>query len=87
MKTIRKFTAHLADGGKLPIITDSIVEIGLDNYSSDRDGNVFLTPHLMTEGEIDWYIAELKRDLDRVGQLAKRKLRHSNERTLRMLQE
>lgn len=58
------------------------VHIAPAYYSVDKDGHRLLSPELMSEGEIDWHILELKKDLDNVGRRAKRALRSANQRTL-----
>ena len=51
-------------------------------YSSGgKDGWPLLSPELMSEQEIDWHVQAYKKDLDRVGRLAKRALQRANERT------
>ena len=67
---------------------NAIVRISLQDYSPDpNDDWPILSPHLMSEGEIDGYIAEMKKDLDRVGKLAKKALNRANARTLAILRE
>ena len=59
----------------------AIVHIGPAYYSKDEDGWPRLSPELMSEGEIDEFIQNCKKDLDHVGQLAKRALQRANQRT------
>ena len=71
-KTIGQFT-HVLYGGP-ENHTSPIVEICLDNWSEDNEGNVFISPHLMTAGEIDDHIDALIEDLEAVRRRAKRAL-------------
>lgn len=85
--TIGKFTyvTYAPNKGDMPF--NAIVMIGLKSWKEGEQGNISLTPHLMTEAEIDWYINALKADLGRVGRLAKRDLKRANDRTLAELRE
>lgn len=60
---------------------NAIVHIGPENWTTDKNGCVHLTPDLMSEGEIDYHVTALKADLDKVGRLAKVALRKANEKT------
>jgi hypothetical protein len=59
----------------------AIIHIVPTHYSKDKDGWPRLSPELMSEQEIDWYVQACKEDLDRVGRLAKRTLQRANQRT------
>ena len=59
----------------------AIVHVVPTHYSKDEDGWPRLSPELMSEQEIDGHLQELKKDLDRVGRLAKRALQRANQRT------
>lgn len=71
-KTIGQFT-HVLYGGP-ENLTGPIVEICLDHWSKDKEGNVLISPHLMTDGEIDEHIDALIEDLEAVRSRAKRAL-------------
>ena len=51
------------------------LKITLSEYSSDSAGNVFLSPELMTEKEIDESIDLLMAQLEKARKTAKRKLK------------
>jgi hypothetical protein len=75
-KTIGQFTYHIVKMGKnekLPF--NPIATIRLDHYSSSQDEMPTVSPHLMTEEEINHHIQALKDDLDAVGKKAKAALR------------
>ena len=57
------------------------------DYGTDREGWPLLSPQLVHEGEIDWYIQAFKDDLDRVGRLAKAALKRANQRTHERVRE
>jgi len=59
-----------------------IVIINLDHWSGGNGEAPQISPHLMSEGEIDGHIALLKADLDAVGRRAKRALAKAKEDTL-----
>ncbi len=65
--------------GDLPM--NAVVHIVPKFYSSDKDGWPLLSPELMSEQEIDWYVQAYKEDLTHVGRLAKRALQRANTRT------
>ena len=89
--TIQQFTYRIV----APKNTDDpfrpfnvIVEVTLRDYSThSNDDWPILSPHLMSEGEIDGYIDAMKKDLDHVGKLAKRALARANSRTRTVVQE
>lgn len=59
-----------------PLPCSPIIQIGLTCWSQDKqDGAPIVSPHLMTEAEIDFHINALKADLDAVGTAAKIALR------------
>ncbi len=66
---------------------NAIVNIVPKVYSRNADGQIHLSPDLMTDGEIDWHIQAYKDDLDHVGRLAKRALRQANKKTLEKLSD
>jgi len=79
-KTIRQFSYDIVKMGKaerLPF--NPIVTIRLDHYSKNKDGMPAVSPHLMTEEEIEYHIQALKDDLDAVGKNAKSALRKAIE--------
>ena len=46
----------------------------------DEEGNVLLSPQLMTDGEIDEVVNKSKRELDEFGRAAKEELRNLKEK-------
>lgn len=86
-KTIGRFdfsVIKMTANQKIPF--DPVVEICLQQWSeaSERGGPI-ISPHLMTEDEIDEHISNLKADLDAVGAKAKRALRTARDETLRIV--
>ena len=61
--------------------SNAVVHIVLGEYGVDRDGCPLISPQLVHEGEIDWWIQAFKDDLDRAGRLAKAALKRANQRT------
>ena len=62
----------------------AILYIGLESWSENKgDGTPLLTPQLINEKEIDWWVDALKKELDHVGRLAKEALKRANEKTQR----
>ena len=55
--------------------TSPIVEIYVKTWSQSEGGTPVISPHLMTEREIDWHIHTLKEDLDALCVAAKKALR------------
>jgi len=51
------------------------IKICLSEYSNDSEGNVFLSPELMTEKEIDEAIDFLSSQLEKARKSAKRELK------------
>jgi hypothetical protein len=72
-KTIGRFDYRIYKmGGKDRLPFNPIVQIILDNWSSDEhNGTPIISPHLMTASEIDHYVTALKKDLDAVRVTAK----------------
>lgn len=61
-----------------------IVRLHLKMWSHDEGNDLSLiTPQLINDKEIDYYVDALKRDLDHVGPLAKGALKRANEKTRR----
>ncbi len=84
-KTIGTFgytIAKMKKSDRLPF--NPVVHICLQNWSTPSDGAPIVTPQLMTEGEIDWYVKALKDDLDSVGRKAKAALVRANTSTLKI---
>jgi hypothetical protein len=52
----------------------------LEWWGSNQTGRVELSPDLMSEGEIDFYVKELKADLERAAKKAKRLLAAGRKR-------
>ena len=84
-KTIGVFSYRIFAPKKGDYSFNAIVHIVPKTYWTAKDGLPILSPQLMTEQEIDWHVQALKEDLDHVGRLAKRALKHANERTLKNL--
>ncbi len=69
---------------KIPF--DPIVEIRLQQWTeASEDGGPVLSPHLMSEAEIDEHISNLKADLDAVGSKAKRALQKARDETMQIV--
>ncbi|MXY05855.1 MAG: hypothetical protein F4171_01090 [Gammaproteobacteria bacterium] len=51
-------------------------------YVDGETGIPFMSPLLVTNGEVDHYIERYKEELDRVGAKAKRALKRANKETL-----
>jgi hypothetical protein len=86
-KTIKQFDysiVKMAKGDNLPF--NPHVEIVLDHWLGDGNGTPIISPHLMTEGEIDGHIQQLKLDLDAVGKRAKAALLRATEKTKLLVQ-
>ena len=73
----------MKESDKIPF--SSIVTICLDRWTKTKDGAPTISPHLMTEREIDNYIRDLKDDLDSVGRKAKAALKRARESTQKIL--
>lgn len=78
--TIGKFEYRIIAPRKGDPPFSPFIHIGLENWSTAADGWPRLTPQLMTDGEIDYYVSKFKADLDKVGRLAKRALQRANEK-------
>ena len=85
-KTIGRFSyrIHAPKKGDIPFKAE--VHIVPKYYTSDESDWPFLSPSL-TEPEIDGYVQALKKDLDRVGRVAKRAMQRANQRTYKWLRE
>ena len=82
-ETIGAFGFAIYGGGKpkpdeLP--TNPIVILMLNHWTTSKGGVPEVSPHLMTDGEIDRYVNALKSDLDTVGKRAKAALKKAMER-------
>lgn len=66
---------------------DPILHMCLQAWSRSEDGPPTITPQLMSEGEIDWYIEALKRDLDAAGQRAKAALTRAKQSTQKIVSD
>lgn len=64
---------------------DPIVILQLGRWSSADVHVPRISPHLMSDVEIDSYIAELKADLDAVGRRAKKALTRAKTETLKIV--
>ena len=58
---------------------------GWSGFMDDETGICFMSPLLANEGEIDHYINQYKKELDRVAKEAKQSLNRANDRTLEMI--
>jgi hypothetical protein len=57
-----------------------VVTIALQTWSKDNSGRPLISPHLMTESEIDFYVEALRADLAAVALQAKAGLRSKRKR-------
>lgn len=73
--------------GKSDIPFDPWVAIELTRWGKTADGTPVITPHLVTDAEIDEHVAALKADLDAVSSRAKRALRAARDETLKLVQQ
>lgn len=82
-KTIRQFDYRVYKMKKTDTLpNDPIVQIILEHWMRDSGGDApIISPHLMTEGEIDEHIQALKADLDAVGKRAKAALAQAKTET------
>ena len=83
-KTIRQFSykiLQMPKGSRRPF--NPIVILNLDHWTGGTDDAPQVSPHLMSEGEIDWQIEALKADLDAVYKRAKRALKNAKSATLK----
>ncbi len=56
------------------------VYITLKQHSKDTEGNILLTPDMMSDGEIDESVKYLVTEIEKAGKQAKRKLAKANEK-------
>lgn len=72
-KTIKQFNFSIYKmRGKDQLPYNPIIQIVLSRWSIDKgEDTPIISPHLMTAGEIDHHIGELKKDLDAVRVKAK----------------
>lgn len=70
-------------GDKMPF--SPIVEVVLQHWSTSGHEAPIVSPHLMSELEIDEHIQNLKNDLDAVGKNAKKALQGAKERTMEIV--
>jgi len=82
-KTIKQFgykIITMKKGDALPF--NPHIEIILDHWMHQHNDNTpIISAHLMSEGEIDFHIQQLKDDLDEVGKRAKAALHLAKART------
>ena len=58
-----------------------IIRLHLKMWSHDEGNDLpLITPQLINDQEIDYWVDALKRDLDRIGRLAKGALKRANEK-------
>lgn len=85
-KTIKRFeyrVIKMRKHDRLPF--NPHVEIVLEHWATGNDGVPIVSPHLMTDIEIDEYVQQLKADLDAVGKKAKAALRRASEETIALV--
>jgi len=56
------------------------VYITLDQHFKDGEGDILLTPDMMSEGEIDENVKYLVSEIEKAGKQAKTKLKKANEK-------
>lgn len=81
-KTIQQFDyqiVKMAKGDDLPF--NPHVEIVLDHWTSKDNGPPIISPRLMSDGEIDEYVEQLKADIGAVGKRAKDALSRAKDET------
>ena len=77
-----RYIMNAPEESSLP--SPAILYIGLETWSKNKDdGPPLLTPQLINEKEIDWWVDAFKKELDHVGRLAKGALKRANEKTQR----
>jgi hypothetical protein len=59
-------------GDQIPM--NPIVQICLQKWSEQENGNIVISPHLMTAAEIDWHIDAYIKDLEAIRHEAKKAL-------------
>jgi hypothetical protein len=60
---------------KYPLTPAVIIRMKATLLADDGNGSVYLSPHLMTDREIDEHVDRLQKELERVRQQAKQRLR------------
>ena len=84
--TIEKFDfkiAKMKKGDEIPM--NPIVQITLKKWGRDESNVPIISEHLMSEVEIDQFIAHCKDDLDLIGRRAKAALRKAHAETKDLL--
>src|SRR5688572_15396151 len=85
-KTIKRFEYRIHKMREPDLVPNSpIVEIILVRWTTYEDNTPIISPHLMTEGEIDEHIGALKAELDSVGRRAKAALQQAKQATMKMV--
>lgn len=82
-KTIKQFgyqIIKMAKGDNLPFNPHAEI-IVLDHWTSNGNGHPIISPNLMSDGEIDEYVEQLKADIDAVGKRAKGALSRAKNET------
>ena len=79
--TAGRFTFDIItpDEGACPF--DARVHLYVRPCGNSENNQLRLSAELMTEGQIDAYIGQLKKDLDHTGKLAKKTLKQANSKT------
>jgi hypothetical protein len=79
--TIGRFDFETVEADKENLLQfGPTIRLSLKFFGTTSDGIPTISPDLMSEGEIDYYVTQLKADLDAVGKLAKAKLKKSKEK-------
>jgi hypothetical protein len=73
--------------GKSKIPFDPWVVIELKRWGKTGDGAPVVSPHLMSEAEIDEHVDALKADLDAVSTRAKHALHAARDKTRKLVQQ
>lgn len=79
-RRIGRFDYEILGGRKAKPPTSALVQICLARPTISERGAVQISSDLITAGEIDLHIDELKKDLDAVAKNAKAALRRSNSK-------
>jgi hypothetical protein len=75
-KTLKRFDYQMVKTSKEDLMPFTpFVYIKLGSWISDDSDAPIISPHLVSDGEIDYQIQALKADLDAVGKSAKAALR------------
>ncbi len=77
-RRLGRFDYKILGGRKAEYPTTAAVQIRLAHWTKSEGGQVLISPHLMTAGEIDFHVDALKKDLDAVARNAKVALRKAN---------